>query len=92
MERHAVPWVAMTYWGANGDQLKFRCPHAGKVDCPLGMAACSSSNYGMVVKIDVKKIYADIAAHIVTRKTLERNSAGLPIFRIPHPQVHFRTC
>ncbi|MEK4874077.1 transposase [Bacillus sp. FSL W8-0102] len=46
----------MTYWGANKDQLKFRCPHAtGKVDCPLGMAACSSSNYGMVVKINVNK-------------------------------------
>jgi len=47
---------AMTYWGADGDILKFRCPHAtGKVDCPLGMAACSSSNYGMVVKVDVKE-------------------------------------
>ncbi|MFI2857728.1 hypothetical protein ACH6EH_11340 [Paenibacillus sp. JSM ZJ436] len=34
---------------------KLRCPHAtGKVDCPLGMTAYSSSNYGMVVKIDVK--------------------------------------
>lgn len=44
---------AMTYWGVDGDHLKFRCPHAtGKVDCPLGMAACSSSNYGMVVKVD----------------------------------------
>jgi IS5 family transposase len=46
---------AMTYWGADGDYLKFRCPHAtGKVDCPLGMATCSSSNYGMVVKVDAK--------------------------------------
>jgi hypothetical protein len=46
---------AMTYWGADGDYLKFRCPHAtGKVECPLGMAACSSSNYGMVVKFDAK--------------------------------------
>jgi IS5 family transposase len=45
----------MTYWGADSDHLKFRCPHAtGKVDCPLGMAACSSSNYGMVVKVDMK--------------------------------------
>lgn len=44
----------MIYWGADGDVLKFRCPHAtGKVDCPLGMAACSSSNYGMVVKMDI---------------------------------------
>ncbi|MCL6488989.1 MAG: transposase [Alicyclobacillus mali] len=41
----------MTYWGAESDWLKFRCPHAtGHVDCPLGMAACSASNYGMVVK------------------------------------------
>ncbi|SMG52993.1 transposase [Paenibacillus aquistagni] len=46
---------AMTYWGADGDYLKFRCPHAtSKVDCPLGMSACSSSNYGMVVKVDAK--------------------------------------
>ncbi|MNW42691.1 Transposase DDE domain protein [compost metagenome] len=45
----------MTYWGADGDYLKFRCPHAtSKVDCPLGMAACSSSNYGMVIKVDAK--------------------------------------
>lgn len=46
---------AMTYRGVDGDHLKFRCPHAtGKVDCPLGMAACSSSNYGMVLKVDTK--------------------------------------
>ncbi len=46
---------AMTYWGADGDYLKFRCPHAtGKVECPLGMAACSPSNYGMVVKVAAK--------------------------------------
>lgn len=44
----------MVYWGADGDRLKFRCPHAvGKVDCPLGMAACSSSNYGLVVKTNI---------------------------------------
>ncbi|SDX02010.1 Transposase DDE domain-containing protein [Alicyclobacillus hesperidum] len=41
----------MTYWGVHNAWLKFRCPHAtGHVDCPLGMAACSASNYGMVVK------------------------------------------
>lgn len=46
---------AMTYWGADGDYLKFRCPHAtGKVECPLGMAACSPSKYGMVVKVAAK--------------------------------------
>jgi len=38
--------------GCGQTHLKFRCPHAtGKVDCPLGMAACSSSNYGMVLKV-----------------------------------------
>jgi hypothetical protein len=43
----------MTYWGQERASLKSRCPHAtGQVDCPLGMAACSSSNYGMVVKIN----------------------------------------
>lgn len=47
---------AMTYWGADGNVLKFRCPHAtGKVDCPLDMATCSSSNYGMVVKVNVEE-------------------------------------
>ena len=41
----------MVYWGADGDQLKFRCPHVlGKVDCPLGAAACSGSNYDTVFK------------------------------------------
>lgn len=41
----------MVYWGADSDRLKFRCPHAvGKIDCPLGIATCSDSNYGMVVK------------------------------------------
>jgi IS5 family transposase len=44
----------MVYWGADGDRLKFRCPHVlGKVDCPLGAAACSDSNYGMVQKQNI---------------------------------------
>lgn len=44
----------MTYWGADNDVLKFRCPHAtGQVNCPMGTAWCSSSNYGMVKKICV---------------------------------------
>lgn len=47
---------AMTHWGQEEERLKFRCPHAtGKVDCPLGMAACSTSNYGMVVKMDTQQ-------------------------------------
>ncbi|GMA59932.1 transposase [Alicyclobacillus fastidiosus] len=46
----------MVYWGADGDRLKFRCPHAlGKVDCPLGTAACSDSNYGTVVKKNISE-------------------------------------
>lgn len=45
----------MVYWGCDKNFLKFRCPHAlGKVDCPNGMAWCSSSNYGMVIKVNVK--------------------------------------
>ena len=45
----------MVYWGCDGSYLKFRCPHAvGKVDCPYGMSRCSSSNYGMVVKVNVR--------------------------------------
>lgn len=42
----------MVYWGADGEHLKFRCPHVvGKVDCPLGAAACSDSDYGMVLRL-----------------------------------------
>lgn len=45
----------MVYWGSDGNYLKFRCPHVlDKVDCPYGMAWCSSSNYGMVVKVNIK--------------------------------------
>ena len=48
----------MTYWGAEGRYLKFRCPHVtGKVDCPHGTIWCSPSNYGMVVK---KKVDEDL--------------------------------
>ncbi|GMA60184.1 transposase [Alicyclobacillus fastidiosus] len=46
----------MVYWGADGDRLKFRCPHVlGKVNCPLGAAACSDSNYGMVIKKNINE-------------------------------------
>jgi len=42
----------LTYWGRDGDYLKFRCPHAtGHVDCPHGMKWCSDSNYGMCLKL-----------------------------------------
>ncbi len=41
----------MVYWGDS----KFRCPHIlGKVDCPFGSNWCSSSYYGLVVKINPK--------------------------------------
>lgn len=44
---------SITYWGQEKNYFKFRCPHAiDQVNCPLGIAACSSSNYGMVVKIN----------------------------------------
>ena len=63
----------MVYWGADGDRLKFRCPHVvGKTDCPLGMTACSESNYGMVIK---KSITEDLRRyanpHRDTRKWKE---------------------
>jgi transposase len=48
----------MVYWGSDkkSEELKFRCPHVcGKVDCPMGSHWCSSSNYGYVVKKQVKE-------------------------------------
>ncbi|NLP17529.1 MAG: hypothetical protein GX376_00375 [Firmicutes bacterium] len=42
----------MVYWGCDGDYIKFRCPHApGKA---VGVSWCSSSNYGTVIKINIK--------------------------------------
>ena len=56
----------MTYWGAEGRYLKFRCPHAtGKVDCPHGMMWCSTSNYGMVVK---KKADEDLRRYSIPHR------------------------
>lgn len=46
----------LSYWGKDGDYLKFRCPHAvSKINCPHGMNWCSSSNYGYTVKINYKE-------------------------------------
>jgi len=60
----------MVYWGSDGDRLKFRCPHTlGKVDCPLGTAACSDSSYGMVVK---KNIAEDVRRYSIPH----RNTRG----------------
>lgn len=45
----------LTYWGKDGDYLKFRCPHAvGKINCPYGMHWCSNSNYGYCLKVNYK--------------------------------------
>ena len=45
----------MVYWGCDNGFNKFRCPHVlGKADCPYGSSWCSSSNYGMVVKTNIK--------------------------------------
>jgi len=47
---------ALTYWGKDGNYLKFRCPHAtGKVNCPYGTVWCSQSNYGYCHKVNYKK-------------------------------------
>lgn len=47
------PLTLAGYDATTGTQ-KFRCPHAtGHVDCPMGMAWCSSSNYGYVQKIAI---------------------------------------
>lgn len=46
----------MTYFGVDGDYLKFRCPHVtGHRNCPFGSNWCSSSNYGYTIKINWKK-------------------------------------
>lgn len=46
----------LTYWGKDGNYLKFRCPHAlGKCNCPFGMNWCSSSNYGYTLKVNYKE-------------------------------------
>lgn len=60
----------MVYWGADGDRLKFRYPHVlGKADCPLGTAACSGSNYGIVVK---KNITDDIRRYCNPHRNTRR--------------------
>lgn len=46
----------LTYYGVDGNYLKFRCPHAtGHCDCPFGSNWCSSSNYGYTTKINWKQ-------------------------------------
>lgn len=44
----------LTYWGKDGNYLKYRCPHAvGKVECPQGTCWCSNSSYGYCRKINI---------------------------------------
>ncbi len=46
----------LTYYGVDGDYLKFRYPHiTGHCDCPFGSNWCSSSNYGYTTKINWKQ-------------------------------------
>ena len=46
----------LTYWGKDGDYLKFRCPHAvSKINCPQGQNWCSNSSYGYCLKVNYKK-------------------------------------
>lgn len=46
----------LTYYGKDGDYLKFRCPHmTGKCNCPFGSAWCSNSNYGYTKKFNVNE-------------------------------------
>jgi transposase, IS5 family len=45
--------LAMTYWGKDGNYLKYRCPQAvGKGKCK-SMFRCSSSKYGYVLKLSI---------------------------------------
>ena len=44
----------LTYWGKDGNYLKYRCPHVtGKTNCPEGACWCSSSDYGYCKKINI---------------------------------------
>jgi transposase len=46
----------LTYWGKDGNYLKFRCPHeTNKVNCLFGSEWCSHSNYGYCLKVNYKK-------------------------------------
>jgi transposase len=46
----------LSFWGIDGDYLKYRCPHVVKdIDCPFGSNWCSKSNYGLCRKFNYKK-------------------------------------
>ncbi len=47
--------LEMTYWGRDGNYLKYRCPEAvGKAKC-RSRFPCSASSYGYVLKLPVMK-------------------------------------
>ena len=46
----------LKYWGKDATYMKFRCPHmTGNVNCPFGSNWCSSSNYGLTLKLNYRK-------------------------------------
>lgn len=48
--------VPMLFWGRDGHYLKYRCPEKSGLFCCLhqhrGVSRCSTSEYGLVVKVD----------------------------------------
>lgn len=46
----------LSFWGIDGDYLKYRCPHVvNDANCPFGSKWCSDSNYGLCRKFNFKK-------------------------------------
>jgi transposase len=50
--------LPMTFWGRDGHYLKYRCPQKSGLLCCLvehkGISRCSTSDYGLVVKLDMR--------------------------------------
>jgi hypothetical protein len=48
----------MLFWGRDGHYLKYRCPEKSGLLCCLvehqAVSRCSTSNYGLVVKLDMR--------------------------------------
>lgn len=51
--------LPMLFWGRDGHYLKYRCPAKSGLFCCLmehkGVSRCSSSDYGLVVKLDMRE-------------------------------------
>ena len=49
----------MLYWGRDGHYLKYRCPEKAGLFCCLkqheAVSRCSTSDYGLVVKLDLRE-------------------------------------